>query len=206
MEYQDIGIVGIKTNYNNKVKSHYIRYIVDEFSIDKALKETENNKWVVALDYQGDLQYLFNFTEIPKKPIIITKELKEISEVSISYIMNTIPNWVIVAIKTSKDFCDLRLIEKMSKKYKNIRFCGGKFLRLPCCNIGCIQREDIPTKIPDSKVQYYVDGCSCIMPTLPIDEVEGVDLLFKDKEDEKEVLREENKKKIISNIEDLLNL
>lgn len=206
MEYQDIGIVGIKTNYNNKVKSHYIRYIVDEFSIDKALKETENNKWVVALDYQGDLQYLFNFTEIPKKPIIITKELKEISEVSISYIMNTIPNWVIVAIKTSKDFCDLRLIEKMSKKYKNIRFCGGKFLRLPCCNIGCIQREDIPTKIPDSKVQYYVEGCSCIMPTLPIDEVEGVDLLFKDKEDEKEVLREENKKKIISNIEDLLNL
>lgn len=206
MEYQDIGIVGIKTNYNNKVKSHYIRYIVDEFSIDKALKETENNKWVVALDYQGDLQYLFNFTEIPKKPIIITKELKEISEVSISYIMNTIPNWVIVAIKTSKDFCDLRLIEKMSKKYKNIRFCGGKFLRLPCCNIGCIQREDIPIKIPDSKVQYYVEGCSCIMPTLPIDEVEGVDLLFKDKEDEKEVLREENKKKIISNIEDLLNL
>lgn len=206
MEYQDIGIVGIKTNYNNKVKSHYIRYIVDEFLIDKAIKETENNKWVVALDYQGDLQYLFNISDRPKKPVIITKELKEIDEISVTYLMNSVPDWVIVAVKTPKDFSDMRLIERLSKRYKNIRFCGGKFLRLPCCNVGCIQREDIPTKIPDSKIQYYVEGCSCIMPTMSIDDVEGVDLLFKSKESEKEVIQEENKKKIISSIEDLLSL
>lgn len=28
LEYEDIGLVGIRTNYNNKVKNHYIRYIV----------------------------------------------------------------------------------------------------------------------------------------------------------------------------------
>ena len=36
MDYEDIGLVGIRTNYNGKIKSHYIRYIVDEYSIEKA--------------------------------------------------------------------------------------------------------------------------------------------------------------------------
>ena len=35
---------------------------------------------------------------------------------------------------------------------------------------------------------------------------EGVDLLFKEKEAEKIILKEENKKKIISSIEDLLSM
>ena len=207
LDYQDIGLVGIKTNYNGKIKNHYIRYIVDEYSIDKAIREVKNNnKWVVALDYEGDIQYLFNVQEKPTIPVIVTKEVDEVTELSISFIMSTIPDWVIVSIKTSSDFADMRLVEKLSKQYSNIRFCGGKFLRLPCCNIGCIQRKDIPNKIPDSKIEYYTEGCACIMKTLPIEEVEGIDMLFKDKEEEKVILKEENKKKIISSIEDLFNM
>lgn len=206
LEYQDIGLVGIRTNYENKVKNHYIRYIVDEYSIDKAIKEVKNNKWVVALDYEGDVQYLYNIVEKPTVPVIVTKEMKEINELSISFYIKTMPDWVIVSIKTPSDFCDMRLIEQLSKEYKNVRFCGGKFLRLPECNIGCIQRSDIPGKVTDSKVEYYTEGCACILKTMPIEEVEGVDLLFKDKEEEKEKQKVENKKKMISNIEDLLNM
>ena len=44
------------------------------------------------------------------------------------------------------------------------------------------------------------------MKTLPIEEVEGIDMLYKDKEALKEVQKEETKKKIINNIEDLLNM
>ena len=44
------------------------------------------------------------------------------------------------------------------------------------------------------------------MITMPIEEVEGVDMLFKDREEEKVILKEENKKKIISSIEDLFNM
>ena len=74
LDYQDIGLVGIKTNYNGKIKNHYIRYIVDEYSIDKAIREVKNNnKWVVALDYEGDIQYLFNVQEKPTIPVIFTK-------------------------------------------------------------------------------------------------------------------------------------
>ena len=85
LEYEDIGLVGIKTNYNNKVKNHYIRFIVDEYCVEKAIKEAENNKWVVALDYEGDFQYLFNLEEVPKIPVIITKEFTEINELSIAF-------------------------------------------------------------------------------------------------------------------------
>ena len=64
LDYQDIGLVGIKTNYNGKIKNHYIRYIVDEYSIDKAIREVKNNnKWVVALDYEG----IFNIYLMFKK-------------------------------------------------------------------------------------------------------------------------------------------
>lgn len=206
LEYEDIGLVGIKTNYNNKVKNHYIRFIVDEYCVEKAIKEAENNKWVVALDYEGDFQYLFNLEEVPKIPVIITKEFTEVNELSIAFFMTKVPDWVIVSIKTPEDFSDMRLVDNLSKQYANIRFCGGKFLRLPSCRIGCIQREEIPSKIADSKISYYTEGCACAMVTMNIEDVEGVDLLFKEKEAEKIILKEENKKKIISSIEDLLSM
>lgn len=206
LEYEDIGLVGIKTNYNNKVKNHYIRFIVDEYCVEKAIKEAENNKWVVALDYEGDFQYLFNLEEVPKIPVIITKEFTEVNELSIAFFMTKVPDWVIVSIRTPEDFSDMRLVDNLSKQYSNIRFCGGKFLRLPSCRIGCIQREEIPSKIADSKISYYTEGCACAMVTMNIEDVEGVDLLFKEKEAEKIILKEENKKKIISSIEDLLSM
>ncbi len=205
LEYEDIGLVGIKTNYNNKVKNHYIRYIVDEYSIEKAIKEVRNNKWVVALDYEGDNQHLFTLDEKPNIPVIVTKEFTEVTELGIDFFMSYVPSWVIVSIKTPADFCDMRLVETLSKKYSNIRFCGGKFLRLPTCHIGCIQRDEVPAKIADSKISYYTEGCACAMVTMNIEDVEGVDLLFKDKEEEKVILKEERKKKIIGNLDDLFN-
>lgn len=206
LEYEDIGLVGIKTNYNNKVKNHYIRYIVDEYSIEKAIKEVRNNKWVVALDYEGDNQHLFTLEEKPNIPVIVTKEFTEVTELGIDFFMSYVPDWVIVSIKTPSDFCDMRMVETLSKKYPNIRFCGGKFLRLPTCHIGCIQRDEVPAKIADSKISYYTEGCACAMVTMNIEDVEGVDLLFKDKEEEKVILKEERKKKIINSIDDLFNL
>ena len=206
LEYEDIGLVGIRTNYNNKVKNHYIRYIIDEFSVEKAIYEANNNKWIVALDYMGDYQYLFNIQVKPTVPLIVSKEFLDITELTIDFFMSCVPDWVIVSIKTPADFCDLRLVETLSKKYPNIRFCGGKFLRLPTCHIGCIQREEIPAKIADSKISYYTEGCACAMVTMDIEDVEGVDLLFKDKEEEKVIIKEERKKKIINSIDDLFNL
>lgn len=206
LEYEDIGLVGIRTNYNNKVKNHYIRYIIDEFCVEKAINEIRNNKWVVALDYVGDYQYLFNLDIRPTVPLIVRKEFLEITELTIDFFMSTIPDWVIVSIKTPENFSDMRLVESLSMKYPNIRFCGGKFLRLPTCRIGCIQRNEISGKIADSKISYYTEGCACAMVTMDIEDVEGVDLLFKDKEEEKIAIKEENKKKIINSIEDLFNM
>lgn len=205
LDYQDIELVTIRTNYNNKIKDNYLRYIVDEFSLEKAIKEMEENKWVVALDYIGDLEYLFNIVNKPQKPIIVTKNLLDINELSIDFIMQTMPDWVIVSIKTPDSFCDMRIVERLSKKYKNIRFCGGKFLRLPNCNVGCIQREDIPVKIRDSAISYNTEGCSCIIETLRLDEVENYEFIYKSMIEEKEKKRIERKKRV-SDLADLLNM
>ena len=138
--------------------------------------------------------------------MIVTREFTDVNELAISFFVKSLPDWVIVSIKTPADFCDMRLVEGLSKQFPNIRFCGGKFLRLPTCRIGCIQKEEIPVKIADSKISYYTEGCACAKITLPIEEVEGIDMLFKDREEEKVVLKEERKKKIINSIDDLFNM
>ena len=211
MDYEDNGLYAIKTNYNKKEKYHYIRYVVDEFSIDRAIEDIKGNKYVVALDYEGDIQYLNSLKERPENiPVIVTKELRDVNELSIAFLMQKLPNWVVVAIKTPEDFCDMRVVENLSNKFKNIRFCGGKFLRLPSCNIGCILRENIPEKIPESKINFYTEKCSCIISTMHIDEVQGLEYIYKKNvksaEDIKPVIQQDSKKKAIDSMADILNL
>jgi hypothetical protein len=164
------------------------------------------NKWVVALDYEGDNQHLFDIEEKPAIPVIVTKEFVDMTELSIDFFMSCIPNWVVVSIKTPNDFCDMRLVETLSKKYDNIRFCGGKFLRLPTCRIGCIQQEDLPKSVVESKLPYYTEGCACPLKSMHIDEVEDKELLFKDPDVEREIKKQETKKKVLNSIDDLFNV
>lgn len=206
VNYQD-DLVTIESLENGKKKNNYIRYIVDEFSLEKAIKDLDNNKWAVAIDYIGDTDYLFQVEKHPKKPIIITKEFKNITELSIDFYMTMIPDWVVVSIKTPNDFCDMRLVESLSKKYNNIRFCGGKFLRLPNCNIGCIRREDIPARIGETKVSYYTEGCACIIKTVSLEELSEFGtyrLINKESIEEQEEQVEKEKKRVINSLSDLL--
>lgn len=217
MEYQDIGIVGIRTkNWNDKVKIHYINYIVDEFSIDSAINEVNTgfNKYIVSLEYVGDLHRLFLIEEKPKVPVLIKRELEDVTELSIAFIVKTIPDWVRLCIKTPTDFCDMKLVESVCKKFPNVHFCMGKFLRLNNCNIGCLRREEIPKKITDQKYNFYTEGCACPMYAIPLEEVENVDIIFKDKEEQKQIKKQEIKqqikeegtsKKVISNLSDLFD-
>ena len=205
--YQDSNLKGFKTLDGRKnEKTHYIRYILDEFSIDEAIQKIKRNKGVVALDYEGDLGYLFELKERPSVPLIYKEELTDVNELSISFVVEKVPSWVRVAIKTPEDFSDMRLIEKMSKKYPNLRFCCGTFLRLPGCNVGCVSREDLPDKIPDSAVKYYTTGCACIPYSIPIDEVEGLEYVYMTEE---EIAAQETDKKLlikkkVKSLEDLL--
>ena len=139
IEYQNT-ISAIKTKYKGREKSHYIRFIVDEYSIQSALEKVRDNKWVVALDYEGDISYLNNVKyEEYDKPVIVFREIEKVTEDIIRELMKSVPFWVRVAVKTPGDFNDMRVIFNLSKKYPNIRFCGGKFL-VDGCNIGCIGR------------------------------------------------------------------
>ena len=138
--------------------------------------------------------------EIPKKPVIVTREFDDINELSIQFALNTMPDWVILAVKTPSDYSDMRFVSYISKKYKNVRFCGGKFIRLQGCNVGCICRENIPDKIPESDINYYTDGCSCILVSMHIEDVEGLEYIYDD------VPKMEKKKKVVNNLDDLMDV
>lgn len=206
IEYQNT-ISAIKTKYKGKEKSHYIRFVVDEYSIQSALERVRDNKWVVALDYEGDISYLNNVKyDVNDKPVIIFKQLDEISELTIKSIMRRIPLWVRVAIKTPEDFNNMRVIFDLSKKYPNIRFCGGNFLRLGGCNVGCIGREDIPRKVAESKIDYYTKGCNCIIKTLNIEDIEGYEFIYSSEEDKLKSIKDEkvDSKRVVKSLRDLL--
>lgn len=216
MEYQDIGVAGLKTNYDSKVKTHYIDYIVDEYTIDTAIQEVNEgfNKYTVCLQYEGDLQRLFMIDEKPKCPVLVKRELEDVTELAITFLVKMVPDWVRLCIKTPSDFSDMRLVESISKKYPNVHFCGGKLLRLKSCNVGCLRRDEIPKKISDQKFNFYVEGCACPLRCKPVEELEGVDIIIKDKYEHKKVKKEEVKeqikeevtsKKVISNLSDLFD-
>ena len=206
IEYQNT-ISAIKTKYKGREKSHYIRFIVDEYSIQSALEKVRDNKWVVALDYEGDISYLNNvkYKEYDK-PVIVFREIEKVTEDIIRELMKSVPFWVRVAVKTPGDFNDMRVIFNLSKKYPNIRFCGGKFLRLDGCNIGCIGREDIPRKVAESKIDYYTKGCNCIIKTHNIEEVEGYEFIYSSEEEKLKKIKEEkaDSKRVVKNLRDLL--
>lgn len=206
LDYQDNNLLALKTFYKGKEKYHYIRYVVDEYSIDEAIQKIKGNKWVVALDYEGDLEHLFTLNEKPIVPVIVTKVLEDVNELSIDFMVNTIPDWVILSIKTPSDFCDMRFVEYISKKYKNIRFCGGKFLRLPDCNVGCIGRVNIPDRIPESDVKYYTEGCACILVSMHVEDVEGIEYIYAETPKLKEVQKAMGQKKVVKSLDDLFGM
>ena len=206
VEYQN-DISAIKTKYKGKEKSHYIRFIVDEYSLQPALDRVRENKWVVGLDYEGDISFLQNIQYKEKdKSVIVIRELKDVNETTVRNIIKKIPIWVRVVIYTPEDFSDMKFIFEMSKKYPNLRFSGGKFLRLEGCNIGCITKEDIPKKVAESKIDYFTKGCSCIIKTVDIEDVEGYEFVYSEEEEKLKDIKEENTdgKIVIKNLRDLL--
>lgn len=202
LDYRENGIVGIKTTHKNKIRHHYLRFIVDEYSIDNALNHSEINDWLIALDYEGDMAYLWGYDRVPNIPVIVTKKVDSVTEIEVGFIVKQIPSWVRIAIKTPKEFSDMRLIKEISLKYPNVRFCGGNFVRLPGCNIGCIQESDLPLPINQSKIEYITEGCACIKKTIALEDFEGAELLYTIVN--KDNIKNKNKKAVIKDLRDLI--
>lgn len=147
---------------------YYIRLRVNESNIAEACEKFKNAKYVVAFDYEGSLSALsgINLT----KPVIYRQDIEAL-DMGVDVLMSTIPEGVRAVFKLPKDYCDMRKILDYSSKYENISFCGGHFIRLPGCKIGCVLPSDIPKKVPENKIPLVNEECSCVFETVTVDDV-----------------------------------
>lgn len=174
MKYEDLKGNTLRVGVDDKKVLAYMRVALTSENVVEAISKYGSAKNVVAFDYVGDIQTL-NTLELGTNPICVKYSLDDVDS-TIDDIMTSINNDKIrVIIKLPETYCDMQKIEEYSKKYENIRFCGGHFLRLEGCKLGCVGVEDIPKKVHPNKIKLECKGCACVYETVDINEFDIVE-------------------------------
>lgn len=172
LKYDDVKGNTLKLGIDGKKVPVFMRVAVDQSNVIEAVAKFKTYKNVVLLDYTGDMQTLEGLDNTT--PIAVKFELETVDS-TIDDIMGSVPSNARVVIKLPEDYSDMRTIEAYSNKYSNIRFCGGYFLRLEGCKLGCVCAEDIYKKVSSSKVNLLCKGCACVYENVDINEFEIVE-------------------------------
>jgi hypothetical protein len=170
IKYEDVKASGVRGEVNGKAVNFFMRIQVDELNIVEALEKFRGNKWVVSFDYIGEVGFLRTI-DIGSNNVIVTKEIDKI-DINVDFIMGEIDNRVRVVFNLPDSYSDMRIIYDYSQKYKNIRFDGGRFIRLDGCSIGSIGISDIPKKIAESRLAVATEGNASIFANITIDDVD----------------------------------
>lgn len=172
LKYDDVKGNTLKLGIDGKKVPVFMRVAVDQDNVIEAVEKFKTYKNVVLLDYTGDMQTLEGLDSTT--PIAVKFELETIDS-TIDDIMESVPSNVRVVVKLPNDYSDMRTIEAYSNKYSNIRFCGGYFLRLEGCKIGCVCAEDIYKKVSANKVNLISRGCACVYENVDINDFDIVE-------------------------------
>lgn len=172
LKYEDVKGNTLKVDVDGKETMCYMRVAVNSDNVIEAVSALKGYKNVVAFDYTGDIQTLEGL-ETYNTPICVKYTL-DVVDNTIDDIMASVPETVRVIIGVPSDFCNMQVIEEYSNKYQNIRFCGGHFIRLEGCNIGCIGVEDIPRKIHANRIKLECRGCACAYENTDINDFDIV--------------------------------
>jgi hypothetical protein len=170
--YSDLKGYAIEAKIKEKNVLLYMRVFTDMTNIEEAVNALRGNRYVVGVEYSGDTAILSKI-DLSGLNVLIHYKV-DLSEEIVDSIMQSIPSTVNVVFNLDENYSDLRRVLELSKKYNNIRFCGGYMLRIPDVRIGCIRQEDLKLKRTNNKVDLVCSGCSCIFPTKSLDEYDDV--------------------------------
>lgn len=157
--YTELNGIGVRGTLNGKQQDFYLRVGVTQDNIMEAIGKLDKNKMVVAYDYTGDAGFLCGM-EKPEKPVIATCPAQTV-DLNLDMIAGSVPSWVRLVVQLPESYADMSAIEVYSQKFPNMRFCGGSFIRLPGCNIGCICADDLPVRLTPPVTTV---GCACAFP------------------------------------------
>ena len=175
LNYGDMQKTTAKGVVNGKEVKFFLRVFVNELNIQEAVDKLVNNKFVVALEYKGELGFLK--TVDTKGMVVIVKNSVDKVDMNIDFYMNMVDSNIRMVFKLPDSYSDMRRVKEYSEKYTNIRFCGGNLLRLIGTKIGCIGIDDIPKKISESRIPLVVEKCGCAMENVSLDEVEDLEFI-----------------------------
>lgn len=181
VKYEDLGkeANAARGVVNGKQVNFFLRVQVDEMNIAEAVQRFRGNKWVVALDYIGDLGFLQNI-DISGVLVIVTKEIASVESLDfdLQFMLSQIDPRVRVVLKLPKDFNNMKVLYDLNQRYPNLHFCGGYLLRIDGCNIGCIGVNDLSKKVSASKIPLISEGCGCPLQNLTLDEADEVEFYY----------------------------
>ena len=160
----------VRATYNGKKHNVFFRLVCDDFDINDCIELAKNNSNVLMLDYQG-----IEGVEV-NADVYVGKTYdagSDINEGDIQSILDQTPKGMVAIIKLPEGFNDLELIWRLSKKFKNVRFCGGKLFSALGCNIGCCGVDVLDKKnIKHSESSFIKEGCCCAFTVVDSSEVE----------------------------------
>lgn len=97
--------------------------------------------YVAKVYKEGQVHVKYNIT----KKGVTQENIEEIIE----SLLDLIPPIVYVHLQLQGKL-SLQVVQALSKKYVNLRFCGGPLLALEGCRFGCSDTQEI----------YYLNGCT----------------------------------------------
>lgn len=173
LKYEDVKSTGVRGEVNGKNVNFFMRVTVDELNIVEALQKLKANKWIVAFDFVGEPSFLSTI-DLGERVVIVTKEI-DVIDMNVDFVLNSIDSKIRVVFNLPKEYSNMKSIFEYSKKYPNIRFTGGKLLRLDGCNVGAITQAELFKKIPENRIPLVVEDTVDVYPTYHIDELDIVE-------------------------------
>lgn len=173
LKFEDITANSARGEVDGKKVNFFMRVRVNESNIVQAIEKLRDNKSVVCFDYVGDINFLKTI-DLGNKPVVVDRVVETL-DMNIDFMMNELDTRVRINLIVPKDFKDMKAVYTYCQKYPNIRISGGKLLRLNGCNIGAVGKEDIPKKVPDSRIPLVVETEYCVFRNIDIEEADEVE-------------------------------
>lgn len=173
LKYDHMTSSAARGEVDGKQVNFYLQVIVDETNIMQAVEKAKSNRWIVALEYVGSPSYLTD-VDLGDQLVIMTHKVDTI-DVNVDFVLSGIPDKVRVVFELPESYSDMKTIMEYSKKYPNISFEGGTFIRLAGCNLGAVRASDIPKKIAESRIPLTMKGNASIYPVVYIDDLDAVE-------------------------------
>lgn len=163
----------VKTKVGSKKHQVYFKVYCDDTDVNDCIELYKSSNNIVMLEYQGMVESLVG---VNLQGVYITKVFDfgtNITEEDIIGIVQSLPDGLTGIIRLPQEYKDMRFIYNMSKKYLNIRFCGGTTFCLDGCRLGCCGRDILDSRgIKYDADSYMHEGCSCALETVLDTDVE----------------------------------